>query len=470
MYFESPKYGIRGYASTLIGGRPENQDDMGWTETPLGFLLVVCDGMGGGPGGKTASYIAKQIFMQTIYSSSPQSVRVDVLKLATARANDALYSKMDEEPRLRGMGSTLVAVLICEDAAYVAHLGDSRCYRMHGKEMLFRTKDHSLVGELVMAHALTEEQARVSPQSNVITRALGNTSNHVAEIEIVPYCKGDRFLLCTDGVWGEMPQDELLLHFGSGIGLDGLVENLQKEIDRIGSNSGGHNDNHTLAVLEVQSDSTLKDKWNMKTKTIFGVLAGLLLLSVLINLVLFFRGNQSKELAEIKEHMTALEAENKDLQQKVEILESNKNKGYKDLYEQIGTLNAKNKELRDSILHLKNLMSENPPQKDNKMEADASKALSQAIKSIDLMLDEKYPTETDCKRNLFRLRSNVEGYMYKAMSDKNAEQVSQILSDLPKKEDIEKSVCVDPKTKKYMPTPILKGKLNSVKNKIVQLK
>lgn len=492
MYFESTRYGIRGYASTLIGGRPENQDDMGWAETPLGFLLVVCDGMGGGPGGKTASYIAKQVFMQTIYSSSPQSVCENVLKLATARANDTLYNKMDEDPRLRGMGSTLVAVLINEDAAYVAHLGDSRCYRMQGKEMIFRTKDHSLVGELVMAHALTEEQARVSPQSNVITRALGNTSNHVAEIEIIPYCKGDRFFLCTDGVWGEMPQEELLMRLGSGIGLDDLIENLQKEIDRIGSNSGGHYDNHTLAALEVQSDSKFKDKWNMKTKALFGTLAGLLLLSLLMNMVMFIRNGHSKELAEIKGKLTAVEAENKDLKQKIEILESNKDIGYKDLYEQIAALSSEKKvleeskeELEEQVADLKqqvvNLEKKLPKSdknvavvsKGNKTGTNADRALDQALSSIDKMLRGQYIKETDCKNHLSQLRSDVERHMMEydnASGKKNTKKVSEVLSLLPKKDVMAQYVMLDPKKKKYMPTETLKGMLVPVKEKIEQLK
>ena len=96
----------------MIGGRPENQDDIGWVDTPLGFLLVVCDGMGGGPGGRTASYIVKHVVMRTILSSSPQSDSEEAVRKAVINANDVLAKKMAESPALRGMGSTLVAIFI----------------------------------------------------------------------------------------------------------------------------------------------------------------------------------------------------------------------------------------------------------------------------------------------------------------------------------------------------------------------
>ena len=100
----SNKYHVTGIANSMQGGRPENQDDMGFVETPLGLLLVLCDGMGGGPGGKTASYIAKYEVMKVVSDSSPQASPADVLKKAVARANESLEKKMKMVPELRGMG------------------------------------------------------------------------------------------------------------------------------------------------------------------------------------------------------------------------------------------------------------------------------------------------------------------------------------------------------------------------------
>lgn len=261
---------LHGAAISMIGGRPENQDDMFFLDTPLGFLIIVCDGMGGGPGGKTASYIVKNEIAETICECSQQTPRDHALKMAVARAHKALEDKMIENPALNGMGSTFVAVLINKHSAVIAHAGDSRFYRLHGKKCLFRSQDHSLVAELVRKKVMTEEDARRSPQANVITRGLGSTNNHVPEIEEIPYKKGDRFVICTDGVWGSMHHQKLLKVFTQPIEQQKLLSDLSAQIDKIGFAKGGGHDNHTIAMFELEKDSQLKDsflwkKWAMIT-------------------------------------------------------------------------------------------------------------------------------------------------------------------------------------------------------------
>lgn len=248
---------IRGSAASLQGGRPENQDDLGFCDTPLGFLAVVCDGMGGGPGGKTASFVAKSELIASVRKSSPGTSPRMALQKAVAQANESLERKMRENPSLVGMGSTIVALLVSRDSAFVAHAGDSRCYLLRGKKCVFRTQDHSLVAELVQKKALSEEEARVSPQSNVVTRSLGSSSNHVPEIEEVPYLRGDRFVICTDGVWGMMPHKQLLQKLMSGLNTQSLVEDLTKEIDGLGKAKGGNYDNFTMSVLEMGISSNM---------------------------------------------------------------------------------------------------------------------------------------------------------------------------------------------------------------------
>ena len=250
---------LHGAAISMIGGRPENQDDMAYLDTPLGFLIVVCDGMGGGPGGKTASYIVKQVFAETICECNPQTPRDYALKMAAARAHQALEDRMKENPALSGMGSTFVAALFNNHSVVIAHSGDSRCYRLHGRKCLFRTQDHSLVAELVRKKVMTEEDARLSPQANVITRGLGSTNNHVPEIDEIPYKKGDRFILCTDGVWGSMQHQELLKVVTQSKDQQLLISDLSTQIDKIGFSKGGGHDNHTIAMLELENNSLLKD-------------------------------------------------------------------------------------------------------------------------------------------------------------------------------------------------------------------
>lgn len=255
---------LHGAAVSMMGGRPENQDDMGYLDTPLGFLIVVCDGMGGGPGGKTASYIVKHEIAEAILDCSPQTPRDHALKMAAARAHQALEKKMQENPALSGMGSTFVAALINSQSALIAHSGDSRCYRLHGKKCLFRTLDHSLVAELVRKKVMTEEDARQSPQANVITRGLGSTNNHVPEIDEIAYKKGDRFVLCTDGVWGAMPHQQLLETFSQPSDIQNLLSDISTRIDKMGYLKGGGHDNHTIAMFELETDSLLKDDVSWK--------------------------------------------------------------------------------------------------------------------------------------------------------------------------------------------------------------
>lgn len=252
---------LHGAANSMQGGRPENQDDLGFIDTPLGFLFVVCDGMGGGPGGKTASAIAKQEIARHLNSCNQLMPRKQALRIAVAKANDALSAAMAANKELRGMGTTVVAILINSHSAIVCHAGDSRCYRMHGRLVLFRTQDHSLVGELVRKKVLSEEEARVSPQSNVISKSLGSKTDHNPDIEEMGYRKGDRFILCTDGVWGSMPHKKLLKLFAAKGQPANIVGRISAEVDRLGFAKGGKHDNHTLAIIDMDCNSGLHDKW-----------------------------------------------------------------------------------------------------------------------------------------------------------------------------------------------------------------
>ena len=353
--FTSQLISLQGVGISRQGGRPENQDDWGFVDTSLGFLLVVCDGMGGGPGGKTASFIAKNEFMAALQGCSAQASRVDAMKMAVSRANDALYQKMDDEPMLKGMGSTLVAVLISPQSAVVAHLGDSRCYRISHGRIAFRTDDHSLVGELVRNKALTEEQARTSPQSNVIMRGLGNTSNHVPEIAEIPYRKGDRFVLCTDGVWGIMPHEQLAQRLTSQQELTALVGNLAAEVNQIGFSAGGHHDNHTLAAVEINTDSILKDTMNKIVKITVAVLAALLVVSIAIIVACTVKlGSATSKIAELEQRNQELVNKNKNQITRIAVKDGNT----KELMTEVIVLKNEKEQLEKQLEELQNALKE----------------------------------------------------------------------------------------------------------------
>lgn len=299
----SQQYQVFGVGDSLQGGRSENQDDFSFTHTPLGFLVVLCDGMGGGPGGKTASYLAMSAFMQALASCNSSASPNAALRMAVNAAEEALEFKMNEDPSLIGMGSTLASVLFSEQTAYVVHLGDSRVYQLRGDKMVFRTKDHSLVQELRDRKALTEEQARTSPQSNVIMRGLGNTTNHVPEIEEVKYKRGDRFVICSDGVWASMPSADMLDRLTRQAPPSLIVSQLQQEVDHIGFASGGSHDNHTLIMLEVKGKVAVKsihNLWDISPRALgIAILAVLLLLSLVFNVVLTAKIIKGSEVSDL---------------------------------------------------------------------------------------------------------------------------------------------------------------------------
>jgi len=273
-----------GVADSRIGGRSENQDSCGYADTKLGLLVTVCDGMGGGPGGKTASNIAVQEIITSVAEADGTEDSGNVLIKAIRRANMAIIARGDEEPELKGMGSTATVLLINSNSALVAHVGDSRVYQLRNHAKIFRTFDHSMVFELVKQKVITEEQARLSEQSNVITRALGIKADVEVDVCELAYEKGDRFLLCTDGVHGTMPEKELIsIVTDIKKPLSGVMENLVTKVDTYGLQKGGGHDNLTAALIETKSNSILKEKMSKRIKNLLLCLLAVLVISLLGN-------------------------------------------------------------------------------------------------------------------------------------------------------------------------------------------
>ena len=252
------KYPFVGSIETRQGGRTENQDNAGFVDTPLGLLLVVCDGMGGGPGGRTASLMAVDTILSVLSDVSKHTPREDALKFAIEKANDIIYAKAKETPALRGMGTTVAAILINEDSAVIAHAGDTRIYQLRKGTIIFRSSDHSVVANLVRQKKITEEEARNHPQSNIVTRALGIRPSMEIEFDEVTFLRGDRFVLCTDGIWGMLPQRDLVKSLSRVMGISELTFAMVEEIDRIGNVNGGGHDNLTLAIVDTSFDSAHK--------------------------------------------------------------------------------------------------------------------------------------------------------------------------------------------------------------------
>lgn len=252
---------LTAFAESRIGGRAENQDSYGWQDTPLGYLVSVCDGMGGGPGGKTASAMAVREILASVGEATGDEAPADMVARAVRRANQAIFDAGRQQPTLHGMGTTATVLLIGAQSAVVAHVGDSRVYQLREGKKVFRTFDHSLVFQQVAKGIITEEQARVSGRSNLITRALGICSSVDVEVHELPYLRGDRFLLCTDGIHGTMPEEHLIdMVADRQMSPCDVTDGVATLVDALGHSLGGRHDNLTLALVETHKDSAPQPK------------------------------------------------------------------------------------------------------------------------------------------------------------------------------------------------------------------
>ena len=277
-------YPIIGAIESMQGGRAENQDFVGYADTPHGFLVVLCDGMGGGPGGRTASTSTVKFIIESIKNAKTKVNRRKLVRETIVAADQNILRLTEENPQLRGMGTTAVVLLINRNNAILGHVGDSRCYQFRYGRKVYRTDDHSMVGEKVRHGILTEEQARLSAESNIITRAVNGRNICQPDIVTLAYERGDRFMLCTDGIWGAMPEKELIKTVRETKDINGAAVNLSLTVDAIGKRQGNHHDNLTLAYIETKSDSKKKTTMNRKSRLLILLLSFLLLVSVFFNI------------------------------------------------------------------------------------------------------------------------------------------------------------------------------------------
>ncbi len=213
---------------------------------------VVCDGMGGVSGGQVASGICVEKVSEALKRGYRQNMTIssakNLLTTAINAANSAVFKKSQENLELKGMGTTIVAVVVLGNIAVIAHIGDSRAYLVN-KEIKPVTKDHSFVQLLIDTGKITEEEAKVHPDRNVITRAVGIEHVVDVEIDIVDVCNGDKILICTDGLNGYVPDADILKivnEYG-----DSSTEKLVET-----ANNAGGRDNVTVVIIadEVQGE------------------------------------------------------------------------------------------------------------------------------------------------------------------------------------------------------------------------
>jgi len=264
----------RVFAMLSHRGRVRHSNQDACAALPEQGAFVVCDGMGGAAGGEVASHLATEAFLESLAQRacpSPNAATQASVRLAEAMqvANQAVFRYSRKSPSLYGMGTTLVA-LLWEDApagptVWIAHVGDSRCYRLRSGKLQLLTRDHSLVEEQVRAGVLNRVQAMASPMRNIITRAIGTQATVEPEIASYDPQSGDLYLLASDGLSRELEAAaiaRILTHCAnpaalaaahrdsaaSGLVLQAALENACRALIDAANANGGH-DNITVLLL-----------------------------------------------------------------------------------------------------------------------------------------------------------------------------------------------------------------------------
>ena len=185
------------------------------------LVAVVCDGMGGARSGNVASRLAAEVFTEEVKRGYRVGMTQDqadyLLRTAVSIANTAVYENGRLNAEMKGMGTTLVAVLVLSKRAYFANVGDSRGYLMNRQGIQRVTVDHSLVELMVQRGELSSEQAKSYPGKNYITRAVGTEQNVECDLYTAALRPGDCVLLCSDGLTNLMADQELLFEVIHGV-------------------------------------------------------------------------------------------------------------------------------------------------------------------------------------------------------------------------------------------------------------
>lgn len=253
---ETEKSAYFGY--TCIGGRSEDQDCLVYDEVNSRQIFAVCDGMGGHAGGCVASTTAAKAMSESLRRQTEIVPTKDAIISAVNDANTAVYKKSQEEPSLRGMGTTLTLLVIDNQAAYVTHIGDSRIYQLRKGRKIYRTFDNSQVFEQVAKGKMTEEEARVHPRANILSMAIGILPDIEVVVTKLEYRAGDRFVLCCDGVWNTQPEPEIISMFTANSDLETTIMSTRSLVEKIGVEKGGQHDNHTMIVVDMKTGSKYK--------------------------------------------------------------------------------------------------------------------------------------------------------------------------------------------------------------------
>ena len=225
--------------------RSENQDAFGEFQTADGArLLVVADGMGGHRGGATASRVCVETVGRAFASSA--AAAPERLRAALVEANARVHEAASGDPELAGMGATVVALALdASGRAELGWIGDSRAYRFRAGTTELLSEDHSVVSQMVRAGVISEAEAETHPRRNELLLAVGPTPTVEPALRSLELEPGDRFLLCTDGLWGSVPKPEI----SAVLGFEAPELAVRKLVARANEHGGPDNVTAVIAWL-----------------------------------------------------------------------------------------------------------------------------------------------------------------------------------------------------------------------------
>lgn len=250
-----------GVASDVGTVRDTNQDS---AFAGKNFLLVA-DGMGGHAGGDVASTITVTMLSPLDAAANPRGIArnrltekeaISLLERSVVQIYLAIIEAVKENHELAGMGTTLTGILRAEDAYVCAHLGDSRAYLMHENKLTQITHDHTFVQHLVDSGKISTEEAMTHPQKNVVMRVLGDFEVDLnPDIKSLTITRGDRYLLCSDGVCGVLDNDEIEAILQNTLDVNDAAQKLVQRAMEAGST-----DNCTAVVADVVPERELTSR------------------------------------------------------------------------------------------------------------------------------------------------------------------------------------------------------------------
>lgn len=233
-------------AKTDTGLRRKNNEDLPFVDEKQS-LFIVADGMGGHAAGEVASQIAVETVCQSLQTADQNNPQ-EQLRQAIEKANRAVAQAANGNSAWQGMGTTLTILLLHQQQAFLAHVGDSRAYRLHNKQLHQLSDDHSLAGEQLRQGVLSAKEARDSNLGNILLQAIGISSELDICLKNFPLMIGDRFLLCSDGLTDMLLDEEIEQILQKTEPLDTLCDEL---VDK--AIAAGGKDNVTVIVLQIDN-------------------------------------------------------------------------------------------------------------------------------------------------------------------------------------------------------------------------